>query len=177
MQSEDHFARRPGAAPIATSKTHPANGARPVEEATIRNPARSPEVLNLIVRLVNLALSLSLHSTALFLAERYHCLCPLSEEAVFLKALSLLRNEEHRQALELLKNTIVDLALAHSAAVGFNTSAGTSRITRRPAYEASIRCAWVFSEACLALGRPNEGSEALKNAQTLHGSRPGKFTG
>ena len=131
-------------------------------QPTLLHPARSPEVLNLLVRLIALSLSLGLHPTSLFLGERYSCLCPNSEEAIFLHALSLLRSSEHRQALELLKGTLVDAG-----------SLGQGQIShgRRPACEASVRCAWVYSEACSALHRPNEGEECLKRAFAMFGGR------
>lgn len=139
-------------------------------QPTLPNPARAPEVLNLLLRLVNLSLSLGLNDTALFIAERYACLCPLSEEAIFLHALSLLRCNEHRQALELLKSTIVEPPplLSYSGAAASTSS--TSTATRRPACEASVRCAWVYAEACIALGRANEGGECLKRAFMIYGN-------
>lgn len=135
-------------------------------QPTLPNPARAPEVLNLLLRLVNLSLSLGLNETALFIAERYSCLCPLSEEAAFLHALSLSRNNESRQALELLKSTIVEPPplLRAPASSSSNTS------TRRPACEASVRCAWVYADACQWLGRPNEGMECLKRAFMIYGN-------
>lgn len=142
-------------------------------QPTLPNPARAPEVLNLLLRLVNLSLSLGLNDTALFIAERYSCLCPLSEEAIFLHALSLLRCNEHRQALELLKSTIVEPPplLSYPAGNAATAAASTSNsTTRRPACEASVRCAWVYAEACIALGRANEGGECLKRAFMIYGN-------
>lgn len=136
-------------------------------QPTLTNPARAPEVLNLLLRLVNLSLSLSLNETALFIAERYACLCPHSEEATFLHALSLLRCNEHRRALELLKTTIVETPPLF--AVG-PTSSRDASATKRPAHEASIRCAWVYAEACSALDRPNEGGDTLKRAFMIFGN-------
>jgi anaphase-promoting complex subunit 3 len=140
-------------------------------QPTLPNPARAPEVLNLLLRIVNLSLSLGLNETALFISERYSCLCPQSEEAAFLHALSLLRCSEHRQALELLKSTIVEPPpVSHSIhTTGFHTHASSLR-TRRPACEASVRCAWVYAEACIALDRPNEGGECLKRAFMIFGN-------
>lgn len=140
-------------------------------QPTLPNPARAPEVLNLLLRLVNLSLSLGLNDTALFIAERYSCLCPLSEEAIFLHALSLLRCNEHRQALELLKSTIVEPPPLLSYPAAGNAAASTSNsTTRRPACEGSVRCAWVYAEACIALGRANEGGECLKRAFMIYGN-------
>lgn len=139
-------------------------------QPTLPNPARAPEVLNLLLRLVNLSLSLGLNDTALFIAERYSCLCPLSEEAIFLHALSLLRCNEHRQALELLKSTIVEPPPLSTYSAGHAAASASNSTTRRPACEASVRCAWVYAEACIALGRPNEGGEYLKRAFMIYGN-------
>jgi hypothetical protein len=129
------------------------------QQTALGNPARSPEVLNLLVKLVTLSLSLGLAPTALFISERYTCLCPTSEEAVYYHALSLLRCQEHRQALEMLKSTLVD-ASSHGT---------VGHISRKPACEASIRCAYIYAEACATLNRPNEGGECLRRAYMILG--------
>lgn len=141
-------------------------------QPTLPNPARAPEVLNLLLRLINLSLSLGLDQTALFIAERYACLCPSSEEAIYLHALSLHRCNEHRQALELLKSTIVEASPLQHASTSSYAAAHSSHSTfaRRPACEASIRCAYVYADACIALDRPNEGSECLKRAFMVYGN-------
>lgn len=134
-------------------------------QPTLTHPARSPEVLNLLVRLITLSMSMGLNSTSLFLSERYSCLCAGNEEAVFLHALSLLRCHEHRQALEILKATLVNPS---------NSGHDYPQHGKRPACEASIRCAWVYAEACNTLGRPNEGGECLKTAFLNFGGQQGK---
>lgn len=126
--------------------------------------ARLQDIVALLVRLTTLSLTLGLTQTALFLSERFSCLLPHNEEAAYLYALSLLRSGEHRQALELLRATLVDTA---------NTASGFGLQGRKPACEASTRCAWIYSEACSFLGRPQEGSECLRRAFMIFGHAHG----
>ena len=136
-------------------------------QPSLGNPARSPEVLNLLVKLATLALSMNLNESALFISERYSCLCPASEESAFLHSLSLLRCGQARQALELLKHTLV----APSASSTLQGSSLHAVQSKGPACEASVRCAWVFAEACIQLDRPNEGAECLHKVFAAFGNQ------
>jgi hypothetical protein len=166
----------------ATQQPQPANGAARYENAagaatgyvpqpTLNSPARSSEVLALFVRLITLSLSLGLHDTAVFIAERYSCLCPASEEAVFYHSLALLRCGQDRLALETLKKAMV----TDAAAAGMSASSSKrGQQQPKPAFEASLRCAWVYAEACMKLGRPHEGGEVLRRASLPHVSNSSK---
>lgn len=135
--------------------------------------ASCAEATALLIRLVHLSLSLGMHSTALFLSERFSCLHPRSEEAVFLHALSLLRCNEARQALELLRSSMVDIPAEHQAKQGF-MGGGHRPQGRGPACESSVRCAYVYAECCAVLERPNEGQELLRRTTALRGPSSGQ---
>lgn len=146
---------------------HPHPHAGYVPQPVLPSPvSRSSDVLALFVRLVCLSLSLSMHESALFIAERYACLCPNSEEAVFYHSLALLRSGQARMALETLR-----LATAVTTSTSDVVQASVGRRAQeqlKPAIEASLRCAWVYAEACIKLDRAQEGAEVLRKASKLH---------
>lgn len=150
-----------------------------VPQPTLNNPARSSEVLALFARLIALSLQMGLHETALFIAERYSCLCPTSEEAVFYHALALVRCGQQRMALAILKNAVMISDAASSNTMGASLHGSLTGSRRnlqqpKPAYEASLRCAWLYADACVQLDKPQEGSEVLKKASVMHGGNAGR---
>ncbi|CEQ43033.1 SPOSA6832_04921 [Sporobolomyces salmonicolor] len=121
--------------------------------------------------------------TALFYAERLHALEPATEPAAFLLAFVQHRNERHHEALWTLRQPVSFVPAAppppDALRLGddrLGATAGTAGPSRRwaapspstssgklvrPAVECSVRCARLYGQACLALGRDKEGRDAL----------------
>lgn len=111
------------------------------------------------------------HTSALFFAERLHALEPAAEPSAHLVAACLIAAGKHSDALWILRQPVTFVPASSSDPQGADdpflagrrwpqasTSAG--RLTR-PAAEASVRCARLYGQACLALKRDKEGREAL----------------
>ncbi|BGP37723.1 anaphase-promoting complex subunit cdc27 [Rhodotorula kratochvilovae] len=126
--------------------------------------------LALLRQLAQAALPYS-HVTALFFAERCHALDPAAESSAHLLASVLIAAAKHNDALWVLRQPVTftpgaaatdthadDPFLGARRWPQASTSAG--RLTR-PAAEASVRCARLYGQACLALKRDKEGREAL----------------
>ncbi|GAA5824201.1 hypothetical protein JCM3770_006131 [Rhodotorula araucariae] len=118
--------------------------------------------------------------TALFFAERCHAIDPAAEPSAHLLASVLIAAAKHHDALWILRQPVtftpsaaVPDAHADDPFLGgrrwpqASTSAG--KLTR-PAAEASVRCARLYGQACLALKRDKEGREAL--ARVLQSGTP-----
>lgn len=144
------------------------------------DPARSPDILALLLRLITLTLSLGLHDSALFLSERLLCLLPTCEEAVFYHSLALLRSGRPRLALELLRSTSVvpgswsSYPGATTATAGGGPFAALINAQQHQpsalAPEASLRCGHVYAEACIRLDRASEAQACLQRASDIHAS-------
>ncbi|GAA5843766.1 hypothetical protein JCM9279_000136 [Rhodotorula babjevae] len=127
------------------------------------------------------------HATALFYAERLHALEPSAEPSAHLVSSVLIAAGRHADALWLLRQPVTFTAHTDSPATAADDpflggapaaasrrwpQASTSAAARlvRPAAEASVRCARLYAQACLALNRDKEGREAL--ARVVHPGTP-----
>ncbi|KAI5480971.1 20S cyclosome subunit (BimA/Nuc2/Cdc27) [Pseudohyphozyma bogoriensis] len=129
------------------------------------SPAATPQRLALLHHLTLASLPYS-PLTALFFAERLFALDHLREDSLYLVALALVRVDRHSEAIWLLKQQ-VNSALAHDASDNPAPAPArkwTSAKYFKPANEASLRCARLFANACLHVGRDHEGRDVLAKA-------------
>lgn len=106
--------------------------------------------------------------TALFFAERLHALDNSHEPAAFLLASLLAHQGSHLDAIHILRQPISFLPQQPTPPDPNDNpfQAPPRRWTQstrtvRPAIEASLRCARLYSQSCLALGRHQEGRDLL----------------
>ena len=106
--------------------------------------------------------------SAQFYAERLYALDSAAEPAVYVLALTLSLLHRDQEAIWLLRQPVSFQPGSNSQeqdnpfqSKRFNTQLRTSK----PAIESSLRCARLYSQACLALGRPKEGRDALTRLQ------------
>ncbi|GAA5878306.1 hypothetical protein JCM1840_002375 [Sporobolomyces johnsonii] len=163
-----------------------ASSRRPLPPPPPQPAASSPSPRQSLLRELTLAALPYSPQTALFYAERLHALDPAAEPAAFLLASVQHRNQRHHEALWTLRQRVSFVPAAPPAPPTdalfpngddpFGPTAAAPGPSRRwaapapstssgklirPAVECSVRCARLYGQACLALGRDKEGRDAL----------------
>lgn len=138
--------------------------------ASVPSTQRSNPTVALIDYLTSIvaqALSAEMHGTALFLAERLHAILPTDEAPTYFLAYALLKTHNAAGAMDVLRQPIRKRDVLHSktanAPKNYYTQYRSSQVTK-PAYQSSLRCAWVYSQACDVVGRNREGQDRLQQA-------------
>lgn len=139
---------------------------------TVQQPASTPEPLReYLSSLIESSLSAGLNRTALFLAERLAASLTQDETSAYLLALSLYRNQLYQGCIYVLRSTVHPtespndpLQAPKKPATRAFAQWRQQQLTLVSASQASLRCAWLYSQACSRVGRPRDGEAVLASA-------------
>lgn len=135
------------------------------------SPGAAEPLREYLTTLIESALSAGLDRTALFLAERLAAALTQDEASAYLLALSLYRNRLYQGCVYVLRSAVHPkepasdpLQAPKKPATRAFAQWKQQQLVLVPAIEASLRCAWLYSQACSRIGRPRDGESVLASA-------------